>query len=381
MNADHNTTISLPRLIQELSEAGGIDAATSRKFIHEFFALIENALVQGQQVKIKGIGTFLVEDRENGIVGFTADADLTAAVNAPFAMFAPVELGEGISAEELDEETDTAEKTQADTAELQQPDEIPEISPENPATVTDDIEQKADNSDVADDACDTDIDIDIDAAFDEDTTDETEEAPSIATDNEICHHGEPDEAAPDINDNETEPAPIPEEPLENDAATNGCKRRALWKYILTGAVSLVVGFAAGYISRDMSAGTSDDMETVIDDLATGSIATQAGAQKNSEDSAYTATSAGTLTEAKQVQIYDTISAKNYLATMARHHYGHMEYWVYIYEANPGLGHPDRIKPGTIVMIPTEESFAQANDSATMTHALQLYADIYGRYRR
>ncbi|MDE5930510.1 MAG: hypothetical protein K2H03_08530 [Muribaculaceae bacterium] len=67
--------------------------------------------------------------------------------------------------------------------------------------------------------------------------------------------------------------------------------------------------------------------------------------------------------------------------MARHHYGHMEYWVYIYEANPGLGHPDRIKPGTIVMIPTEESFAQANDSATMTHALQLYADIYGRYRR
>ncbi|MDE5929312.1 MAG: HU family DNA-binding protein, partial [Muribaculaceae bacterium] len=140
MNADHNTTISLPRLIQELSEAGGIDAATSRKFIHEFFALIEDTLVQGQQVKIKGIGTFLVEDRENGLVGFTPDPDLAAAVNAPFAMFAPVELGDGISAEELDEETDTAENTRANTAELPQQYEMPEPSPDNPATATDDIE-------------------------------------------------------------------------------------------------------------------------------------------------------------------------------------------------------------------------------------------------
>ncbi|MDE6130749.1 MAG: hypothetical protein K2F74_04060, partial [Muribaculaceae bacterium] len=281
--------------------------------------------------------------------------------------------------------TDTAENTRANTAELPQPDEIPETSPENPATATDDIEQKADTSDVTDDADDTAIDIDIDAAFDEDTTDETEEAPSIATDNEICHHGEPDEAAPDINDNktetETEPAPIPEEPQENDAATNGCQRRALWKYILTGAVSLVVGFAAGYISRDMKAGQADDINIVVDDYVTDSIATQTVPEENPADSANTLASAGTLSEPKQEQVYDTISAKNYLATMARHHYGHMEYWVYIYEANPGLGHPDRIKPGTIVMIPTEESFAQANDSATMTHALQLYADIYGRYRR
>lgn len=381
MNADHNTTISLPRLIQELSEAGGIDAATSRKFIHEFFALIEDTLVQGQQVKIKGIGTFLTEDRENGIVRFTPDPDLAAAVNAPFAMFAPVELGEGISAEELDEETDTAEKAMTDTEELPQPAEISEISPENPATATDDIEQKTDTSDVTDDADDTAIGIDIDAAFDEDTTDETEEASSIATDNEICHHGEPDEATPDINDNETEPVHMPEEQPENDSTANDCQRSMLWKYILTGAVTLAIGFAAGYICRDMKAGQADDINIVVDDYVTDSIATQTVPEENPADSAYTITSAGTLTEAKQVQIYDTISAKNYLATMARHHYGHMEYWVYIYEANPGLGHPDRIKPGTIVMIPTEESFAQANDSATMTHALQLYADIYGRYRR
>ncbi|MDE6331330.1 MAG: HU family DNA-binding protein, partial [Muribaculaceae bacterium] len=81
MNAEQNPTISLPQLIQSLSELSGIDAVASRKFLHEFFLLIEYTLVQGQSVRIKGIGTFSVADRTNGNVDFIPDPELAAAIN------------------------------------------------------------------------------------------------------------------------------------------------------------------------------------------------------------------------------------------------------------------------------------------------------------
>ena len=44
--------------------------------------------------------------------------------------------------------------------------------------------------------------------------------------------------------------------------------------------------------------------------------------------------------------------------MARRHYGAQVYWVYIYEANADhLGHPDRIAPGTRLLIPPRSTAA------------------------
>ena len=69
-------------------------------------------------------------------------------------------------------------------------------------------------------------------------------------------------------------------------------------------------------------------------------------------------------------VTDTIRAGRFLTTMAREHYGRMEYWVYIYEANAArLGHPDRLSAGTVVVVPPADSLGlRADDEAKIAEA-------------
>lgn len=77
-------------------------------------------------------------------------------------------------------------------------------------------------------------------------------------------------------------------------------------------------------------------------------------------------------------VTDTISSTRYLTTMARRHYGRMEYWVYIYEANADkLGHPDRLNAGTVVIIPALDF--GADDEAKISEAESLAKEIYARF--
>lgn len=80
-------------------------------------------------------------------------------------------------------------------------------------------------------------------------------------------------------------------------------------------------------------------------------------------------------------VTDTIRAGRFLTTMAREHYGRMEYWVYIYEANASkLGHPDRLSAGTVVVVPPADSLGlRADDEAKIAEAERLAIEIYKRF--
>lgn len=82
-------------------------------------------------------------------------------------------------------------------------------------------------------------------------------------------------------------------------------------------------------------------------------------------------------------VYETVSASNYLSSMARRHYGAQVYWVYIYEANADhLGHPDRIAPGTRLLIPPRSTFPQAASEREAREIAQRKAnEIRARYSR
>lgn len=79
-------------------------------------------------------------------------------------------------------------------------------------------------------------------------------------------------------------------------------------------------------------------------------------------------------------VYDVISNTRYLTTMAKAHYGNYHLWPYIYEANKGLGHPDRIRPGTKIKIPDLSKLGidpkNPNDIAA---AKRKGVEIYSRY--
>lgn len=332
------TTVSLPQLIQLLTELSGTDATVTHKFIHEFFAIIQECLIQRQQVKIKGIGTFAVENPESGEVCFSPDPELAAAVNAPFAMFSPVELSDGISAEDLEPESDIATDRGSDTSGY---------------VVT------------IDDPCP-----------------EPEPAPVPEPEPETNPCPEP-EPGPELPEEEPQPELSEEEPArvvteEETEEEGNDERRSIKGYLTTAAVALAIGFAAGYLTHRTILPEVAEQTAVTEPIQVADTVTLTTADSIVAEIPVPAA----IQPEKPVEtVRDTISRNHFLASMARQHYGHMEYWVYIYEANPGLGHPDRIKPGTVVTIPPQSEFALKSDSATMARAMRLYAEIYGRYKQ
>lgn len=78
---------------------------------------------------------------------------------------------------------------------------------------------------------------------------------------------------------------------------------------------------------------------------------------------------------------DKVTNTRYLTTMAKEHYGNYNFWPYIYIENEGkLGHPDRIKPGTTVVIPNIEKFdIDPTNPRDIEKARRLGVEIYKKY--
>lgn len=81
-------------------------------------------------------------------------------------------------------------------------------------------------------------------------------------------------------------------------------------------------------------------------------------------------------------VYDTVTTTRYLTTMAKEHYGNFNLWPIIYEENQAiLGHPDRIKPGTKVVIPPLEKYkVNPNNPDDIKRMKQKGVSIYARYK-
>lgn len=89
------------------------------------------------------------------------------------------------------------------------------------------------------------------------------------------------------------------------------------------------------------------------------------------------------TEPSDKTVKDIIGPHNYLTTMAQNHYGDFNLWPYIYEENKSfLGHPDRIKPGTEVVIPPLSKYGvNPKDPKDIRKAKKMGVEIYKRYSK
>ncbi len=80
-------------------------------------------------------------------------------------------------------------------------------------------------------------------------------------------------------------------------------------------------------------------------------------------------------------VTDTIASGYFLTSMARKHYGHMDFWPYIYEANASkLDRPDRLARGTVVVIPSADSLnLDPQNADQLGLARQMATAIYARF--
>ena len=79
--------------------------------------------------------------------------------------------------------------------------------------------------------------------------------------------------------------------------------------------------------------------------------------------------------------YDRIGKDRFLITMSREYYGNPNFWPYIYEENRvKFGHPDKIRPGSGVVIPNLKKYGvDPNNPADVEKAKKLAKEIYARY--
>lgn len=400
-----NETITLKALAQMLANATGRPVDVTEGFVTQFFALIEETLAAGESVTIKALGTF---NNRDGVVEFVADSALADAVNTPFSAFSTIVLNDGELAEPKPEpEPEPEPETQ---------DAIEDFAIDNLANG----EQVAGVQHIEDEAVEEEIteeEIIEEASVEDETIDEEpiedepiEEEPIEETAEEQV------DAVADVYDEEpvNEPVARATEAPEPQIVHHYHHRRML--SVATGVLifvaGLIAGIALGYLFKDkISNIVSDNSLTskpnLVIDADTVTIVqpksvfvekqTQADTVATRTDSSATTKPAAKPADAKQADTkpavqpkaqpetktprYDTVNGKVYLATLARKYYGKAEYWVYIYDANK-LRHPDRIKPGTRLLIPyIEDVRTSADDSVNLARAKQRAAQIYATVRK
>lgn len=381
-----NTTLPLPTLVKFFAESAGLERIVAGEFVHAFFDLISRTLADEGSVTIKGLGRFdVVDDMDNPVI-FTPDSAMQRAVNSAFEVFDAIELDGDFDESALDMPHDSS-AAHIDTPEPElQPldDTTPEVEiadVETPDTIVEEEDPEENTEDT------TVVEAEEYPAETEATT-ETEA--KIETDTEI----EAEPVTSDLSNEDNEPYYTDEDTYE--PRSRGISVLAAIAMLLAG---IIVGAFAGYVGRDkigyvvnrMTASTTDsiaagnselsDDEPAVVDASQAKDSLQPSGQ-TSPTSIRTEEIVTTKKEpATAAPKYDMVSENSFLTTLAGKYYGEKDYWVYIYEANSDiLKHPDRIKPGTRVLIPDLGDVLTGDKAVDKKNARQKSAEIYARFK-
>lgn len=396
-----NEKITLPSLVNLLAERSGKSKKQCEDFIKEFFNTIANALADGDSVRVKGLGTFKVqtvmerksidvntgqeiEIPRHSKISFIPAKELADEVNAPFEMFESVE--------------------------------IPEDSDEIQATI---VEEDPTDKTAPQQEVNIESNIAGDPASDIISNEEDAKVKGVSEDYAVeDNNAEEDDVIVDIEENNAdEDVVIVDDVVEEDTADNDffeetdVPKKRNYRFLLGFAAGLA--FAAilalcaylfipvewygksGLTSQNSNkelaespskvspesahargigqATTEESTDSVVNDQNNKVVAAEKG-NGLTEDLAPT--------QPSDQPVYDTISKTRYLTTMAKEHYGNYNLWPFIYEENKSiLGHPDRIRPGTRVVIPSLSKYGvSASNPEDIRKAKSMGVAIYARYQ-
>lgn len=450
-----NNKITLPELVNLLSDKTGVSKRQCETFLKGLFAAVSDALINQDSVKIKDLGTFKLTEIEarksvdvntgneieiagHNRVTFVAAKTLAALINEPFEAFETVELADSVTDEMLaDAETDDATPIDVDEpaadaevdaddaadqpvsdAETDEPDlPLTEWTPDAPA------EEEPDTVAADTDTHDADANAEAEPGIPEPQQTSVEDVQtSYVIEDEDEDEPQQTEAAVKVEEEAREPAAEPNEDEEDakaedtEDAEGSEEEEPVRRHrrqrtfgngfvvgILTSMLAIVIAggawlYFSGYFGsgkkapetvavakNDSIAATPQPQAKAATPAATDS------ATQNSEAAKPAASDKATAKEEKAKEadtkpsdepVYDTITKTRYLTTMAKEHYGSYHLWPYIYEANKSLGHPDKIRPGTKVVIPPLSRYGvNPKNPDDIAKAKRKGAAIYARYEK
>lgn len=387
-----NNKVTFNEIVESIAEATSTSKRVCELFVRELFSTISQALIDGESVKIKGIGTFKitkVKSRksvsvstgetinigEHSKLSFTPDKALAEAVNQPFAQFETVFLDDAVTDEKLadidrqypslfEQETqqevepaaEPEQETESGLADAKEPEPEQQNEPEPEAELEPEPEKPHRAPAMA---------VPIP---DPESETEQQEKPAPAEPSETVEANPVSRpmlvGIPIDGPSQPVPEPEPEEETGKDdyfyrpAPRNAYtptpeqlesmprKRGGLqWqgdKQWLLLVIGIVIGCLLSWLLMKAcnKVETSSPVEKTV--VATDSVPyadTVVVEQENPD------------------VITETVTTQVVLSTLAAKHYGSQWFWVYIYEENKDIiDNPDNVPPGTKVVIPPAEKY-------------------------
>lgn len=336
-----NNKVTFPELVEQVAQYANTSKRMSELFLKELFATISQSLIDGESVKVKGIGTFKLTEvsprksvdvntgEEIEIPGhkklsFAPDKDMAEAINQPFMHFeteildddvtddqlAAIDAGEPTEAPAADtpveEETDDTAAVEAPVAEAPVAAEeevvmppvfvapVEEPEPEEEAEAEAEVEAPVEPSEEVPAEEETPAEVPAQEPIDEPEEEAvTEEETEIEEETEPKAVAEPEDEAEDAEaegETEAESEMVSEELADERVGQEIDKRRITRRSLLEGFVvgvvtTLIVTLFAYrlYLMKGYEA-TPADEEPFVEHVATDSVSTpeQALAENSTE---------------------------------------------------------------------------------------------------
>ena len=405
-----NNKITFVEIAEQIAESTSTSKRVCELFLRELVATITQALIDGEDVKIKGVGTFKVtrtktrksvsistgdaiEIDGHNKLSFTPDKSLAEAVNQPFAQFETVFLDDAMTDEKL-AEIDKEYPSLFDEGGLDvtaQPENV-EASDGTESTGTTETTGATDGTESTDITGSTDVTESTGATETTGATDETESTdvtgpteleskddtvvPTVVSEPSEPVRDEPVSRPMLVGipiDGPTQPKPEPEpveetnedeyfyRPAPRNAYTPtpeqlAAHSRKLDKRWIGLVVGILIGCLLMWLVMRGCEKTGSEPQTVVP--------------------------ADTVAQVEEEPVVtETITDQNVLSTMAARHYGSQWFWVYIYEENKDkIKNPDNVPLGTVVVIPPADKYGiDAKDPKSLKKAqLRSWEILKGR---
>lgn len=380
--------ITLPRLAALLGERSGLAPKLCEDYLRVLFETVSGALANGENVRISGLGTFklvrVMERRSVDVttgepmvisahskVSFVPSKELAALANSPFAMFEAVEVSDQVGSSELEEAAAPGQDIEAQSADVAGKPNVESAQEEA------DEEPEIDRLNIQE-ACGFSPTVYSYTIEDDETIDVTGAG-------EALKDYPPDES---VDEDGAENLPVLYQGSYDDVER--LKRRRFGYGFMAGFVSalamlalLVCAWVWWHNSRSGSGTEVTDIITDDTAVVTGPDSIMARAPEAVSQPVESGEPEMVVeTQPSDEPVYDYVSTTRYLTTIAKEHYGNYNLWPYIYEENQSrLGHPDRIKPGTRVVVPPLAKYGvNPEDPSAIAEAKRKGAEIYSRYR-
>lgn len=373
-------------------------------------------------------------------ISFTPDKKLAEAVNAPFSMFEPVEISDDITDEMLDaanmSATDLQESLPQEAEAARKQDvslQISEVTEPSPAQQEATEREEASETETETETETENLDIRLTQTQPGEQTEEAASSPlpACSADEEAAEISSATSATSDSvqADGATTDSRLDKTPY--DDTLHYRRRKHFGQGFLIGAVCTIA--LVGITILAWSIAAPDSMHAISEALSSGGnaghkqVPTAAKAVAKADDRSLTTTPTPVYTDStNQIQpaegeekadvptqtsdsssqtdsdgitsragdknadtkpsepeVYtDRITKKRYLTTMAREYYGDYNLWPLIYDYNAKLGHPDRIRPGTKILVPSAKTLGiNPKDPDVIKRARNRGTEIYRKYKK